>query len=76
MFEEIAASVPDLTVLRRLLFVAVHIPKSTLKYSELVTDFAYGACEEKPGPESVRVLLENIEFLSKKAFDTDSQLLA
>lgn len=75
MFEEIAASVPDVTVLRRLLFAAVHIPKSTPRYSELVTDFAYGACEEKPVPESVRVLLENIEFLSKKAFDTDSQLL-
>ena len=72
MFEEIAASVPDVTVLRRLLFAAVHIPKSTPRYSEVVTDLVYGACEEKPGPESVRVLLESIEFLSTKAFDTDS----
>lgn len=75
MFEEIASSVPDVTVLRRLLFAAVHIPKSAPRYSELVTAFAYEACEEKPSPDQTRVLLENLEFLSEKAFDTDSMLL-
>ena len=76
MFEEIASSVPDVTVLRRLLFAAVHIPKSAPRYSELVTEIAYDGCEEKPSPDRTRVLLENIEFLSNKAFDTDSMLLA
>ena len=66
MFEEVASNVPDVTVLRRLLFAAVHIPKATPRYSELVTDFAYGACEEKPSPDKIRVLLENLEFLNKK----------
>ena len=76
MFEEIASNVPDVPVLRRLLFAAVHIPKCTPRYSELVTEFAYSTCEEKPSPEKTRVLLENLEFLSKRAFDTDSELLA
>lgn len=63
-------------MLRRLLFAAVHIPKSAPRYSELVTEFAYDGWEEKPSPDRARVLLGNIEFLSKKAFDTDSMLLA
>ena len=75
MFEEIGSNVPDVTVLRRLLFAAVHIPKCTPRYSELVTEFAYSTCEERPSPEKIRVLLENLEFLSKRAFDTDSELL-
>ncbi len=76
MWEEVASVVPDVTVLRRLLFAAVQIPKSSPKYAEIVREFAFGAYEQKPSPEKIRVLLENLEFLSGKAFDTDKQLLA
>ena len=41
MWEEVVSLVPDPAVLRRLLFAAVQIPKSTPHYSDIVTDFAF-----------------------------------
>jgi len=76
MWEEVGSIVPDVAVLRRLLFAAVQILKSTPRYSDIVNDFAFGTSEQKPSPEKTRLLLENLEYLSEKAFHTDKQLLA
>ena len=75
MWEEVVSVVPDAVVLRRLLFAGVHISKSTPGYSTIVNNFAFQA-SEKPNPDDTRVLLENLEFLIEKAFDTDKELLA
>ena len=74
MWEEVVSLVPDTTVLRRLLFAAVQVPKSTPRYPEIVNDFAFGTLKSKPTPEKTRVLLENLQFLNEKAFDTDKLL--
>lgn len=76
MWQEVVSLVPDTTVLRRLLFAAVQIPKSTPHYSEIVNDFAFGNSKHKPSPEKTKVLLENLEFLNEKAFGTDKELFS
>ena len=76
MWEEVVSVVPDAVVLRRLLFAGVQISKSTPGYSTIVNNFAFQASEKKPNPDDTRVLLENLQFLNEKAFDTDKELLA
>jgi len=55
MWEEVGSIVPDVAVLRRLLFAAVQILKSTPRYSDIVNDFAFGTSEQKPSPEKARI---------------------
>ena len=73
MWQEIESVVPDASVLRRLLFAAIHVSKECPKYWDIVTEFAYGSagCNK----DDVRVLLDNLEFLEDKAFPTDKELL-
>ena len=47
MWQEVVSLVPDATVLRRLLFAAVQVPKSTPQYLEIVNDFAFGNSKQK-----------------------------
>ena len=76
MFQEVDSVVPDISVLRKLLFASTYIPKETLHYCEEVITFAFDGRTEKPDSEKVRVLLENVEILDQKAFSTDTELLA
>ena len=77
MWQEIEKVVPDPSVLRRLLFAAVNVPKSTPGYAKIILDFAFGTLK-RPNPVNtlLLMLMENLEFLSKHAFDTDKELLA
>lgn len=74
MFQEVSTVVPDVSVLRRLLFASVHFPKEMPRYWEEVTAFAFIGADKEPKPTEVKVLMENIEFLDQKAFNTDSEL--
>lgn len=76
MFQEVARIVPDIAVLRRLIFASAYIPKEMPHYWEEVTAFAFNGVDKKPEPEGVKVLMENIELLDQKAFNTDTELLA
>lgn len=73
MWQEIGSVVPDASVLRRLLFAAMHVSKDCPKYWNIVTEFAFGSSE--CNKDDVRVLLDNLEFLDHKAFQTDKELL-
>lgn len=72
MWQEIDSVVPEVSVLRRLLFATAHLSKECPKYWNTVTKFSFG-CSDKV--EDVKVLVENLEFLDNKAFETDKELL-
>ena len=74
MWQEVEATVPDITVLRKLLFASVYIPKATPQYLEEVVAFAFNGRIEKPNCDQIRVLLENIQELDEKAFSTNREL--
>lgn len=76
MFQEVDRTVPDLSVLRRLLFASAHINKEMPLYWEEVVGFAYDGIDKKPRIEEVKVLLENINCLEQRAFHTDAELIA
>ena len=59
-WDEISSAVPDVAILRRILFAAAHLPNSMPKYAEVIVEFAFSSCKIKPKPEKVRVLLENL----------------
>lgn len=62
LWDEISSVIPDVSILRRVLFAAAHVPNSTPKYSEVVHEFAFASCKKKPKPEKLRVLMENLTF--------------
>ena len=72
MWQEIDSVVPEVIVLRRLLFATAHLSKECPKYWNIVTKFSFGSCDNL---EDVKVLVENLEFLDSKAFETDQRLL-
>ena len=74
MFQEVDRVVPDLAVLRRILFACAHLPKDMPHYWEEVIGFSFVG-EDKPSVQEVKVLVENIECLDQKAFNIDEQLL-
>lgn len=66
-WSEISSIVPDIAILRRVLFAAAHIPNSIPRYPEIVCEFAFqSAKQHRPEPEKVRVLLENLAFMNEK----------
>lgn len=73
MWQEIESALPDVKVLRRLLFASVHVTKECPNYWKIVSEFAFGHSATEHY-ENVRVLLENLEFLDSKAFETDKEL--
>ena len=47
MWQEVEAIVPDITVLHKLLFASVYIPKATPQYLEEVVAFAFNGKDRK-----------------------------
>lgn len=77
MWQEVGSALPEIAVLRKLLFASVNIPKQTPHYWEELIEFAYnGRVDKPPDAEKVRVLLENMELLDQMAFTTDDDLKA
>lgn len=75
LWDEIASVISDPAVLRRALFAAAHVPHSLPKYSEVISDFVFQSSKDRPKPEKLRILLENLAFINERAFDTDKTLL-
>ena len=69
--EEILKYSSDLSVLRRILFAAVHLPPEMPKYWEAIAQFS-----KKVGASQVKTLVENIRFLNEATFATDKELLS
>ena len=72
MWQDIDSVVPNVSILRRLLFAARHVSKECPNYWNIVADFAFGPCTSK---QDVRLLIENLDFLDDKAFQTDKELM-
>jgi hypothetical protein len=75
MLQEASSLCPDVSVIRRLSFAAANLPKDTPRYWELVTKFGFKSLSVSPSSDKVKVLLENVKYLDKEAFDGDSFLL-
>ena len=75
MLQEACSVSTDVSVIRRLSFAAVNLHKDTPMYWELVTRFGFMSSSPFPSIEKVKVLLENVEYLDKDAFDSDCHLL-
>ena len=69
MWKEIDSIVPEVSVLRRLLFATAHLSKECPKYWNTVTNFSFGCCDKL---EDVKIVVENLEFLDSRAFETNS----
>ena len=74
MLEEASSICSDVSVVRRLCFVASALPKDIPRYWELVTEFGFQSSANTPSTEDVQVLLENMSYMEKSAFNRDSCL--
>lgn len=72
--ELVAENISDLSVLRRMLFASVFLPKDLPKYWETVSMFAAEGSRESIDPESTRLMMENLHLLNSKAFVQDREL--
>lgn len=74
MLRSISEHFKDVSILRKIIFAIVHLPKDTPNYWELVLQFAM----KKPPSISIdkfKVLVENLQELDATAFATDKVLL-
>ena len=76
MLQEISQLTSDVSVLWRLLIAAVHISDSTPNRWDIISNFAFEHSAQKCSTRDVKLLLDNVEFLDKKAFATDTALMA
>ena len=74
MWQEIEGVVPDVSILRRLLFAVTQLSKDTPNYYSIICEFAFQEIFKNVDQEKVRVLVENIHFMNAKAFATDQAL--
>ena len=76
--ELLPTELQDLAVLRRLIFASVYLPRDMPEYWSMVTRFGSNYGDKKQGlpVESVKMAIENIEFINKKAFVTDIELIS
>lgn len=77
MLQEASVICSDISVLRRLSFAAVTLPRDTPKYWDLVVSFGFlkSSGFAIPSSDKVKVLLENVKYLDEDAFDKDNHLL-
>lgn len=73
MWQELEKSVPDVSALRRILFSVANLPRDIPDYWQIVSNFSSEGSTYKP--ESIRVLVENLQFIDSKAFVTDEDLM-
>lgn len=62
----------DLSVLRRILFAAVHLPSDMPKYWETIAEFSSGRTTITPA--QVKIFVENMQVLNQSAFSTDIEV--
>ena len=67
----------DVTVLRRLIFASVYLPKDIPKYWSVIAWFvSHGSLKGKTlSPDSVKIAVENLQVINEKAFANDQALI-
>ena len=71
-FTEILKYSSELSVLRKILFAAVHLPSDMPKYWEAIAEFSSGKTTLTPA--QVKIFVENMQVLNQTAFQTDIEL--
>lgn len=74
MLQEAGGLTKDVSVLRRLTFAAASLHKDIPRYCELVSRFGFKDNVCPVSEEKLRVFIENVEYLDKKAFMKDRDL--
>jgi hypothetical protein len=72
--ELIGPVVKDVSVLRRMLFAASYLPQDVPHYWEIVASFSCVDSSTSLSAERVKLLMENLQVLSRQAFTTDAEL--
>ena len=72
--ELVGSVVKDVSVLRRMLFAASYLPQDVPHYWEIVASFSCTGSSTSLSAERVRLLMENLQLLSRQAFATDAEL--
>lgn len=75
MWQEVSKVVPNISILRRLLFAIANIPEDIPERWEVISQFSFEHSKDKPSVVDVKLLAENIQFLDAQAFSTDSSLM-
>ena len=63
---------PSISVLRKILFAVVHLPKEMPNYWQTIKDFA----GTELSVSELQTAVENLQYLNAVAFSTDDQLLS
>ena len=69
----VAAQVGDVGVLRRMLFATSYLPSDVPHYWNIVSTFCNPG-SPRISPESVKMLMENMQILNAEAFCKDEEL--
>ena len=77
MLASVSKHISNVSVIRRLLFAVVHLPKELPQLWGVALEFATHGKESKESitPDQCRVLIENLKVLECEAFNTDADLL-
>lgn len=74
MMEPLASAVPDVAVVRRMLFATKSLPPDCPQYWDVIRDFATRGSSITLESGQVQALMENTQFFSAPAFHFDHQL--
>lgn len=72
--ELLASAVPDIAVVRRMLYATANLPCDIPEYWDIVRDFATRGSKLSLECSQVQLLMENAQILCARAFDADHQL--
>jgi len=65
----------DLSILRRVIFAAVHLPKELPEYWETFSAFLFQGKDKEIELDQLRIAVENLKLLNENAFSTDKELM-
>ena len=74
--ELVGSVIKDVSVLRRMLFAASYLPQDVPHYWEIVASLSCVNSSISLSADRVKLLMENLQLLSRQAFATDAELTA
>ena len=74
--ELVGSVIKDVSVLRIMLFAASNLPQDVPHYWEIVASFSCVNSSISLSADRVKLLMENLQLLSRQAFATDAELTA
>ena len=72
--ELVAEKIPQVSVLRRLLFACSYLPSSCPNYWEIISQFATEGSSCVLDPATAKLLMDNVQILNSRAFARDGEL--